>query len=79
MRVQLFLSGRQVGRELRTTSAVMLGSLDMRAVSFGGLEAKKKNINLCVWEMTVWEKHPTEDVQEGEVHMRETTRQGQRL
>lgn len=51
----------------------------MRAVSFGGLEAKKKNINLCVWEMTVWEKHPTEDVQEDEVHMRETTRQGQRL
>lgn len=45
-------------------------------MSFGGFEAKKKNINVCVWEMTV---RPTEDVQEDEVYVRETTRQGQRL
>lgn len=54
----------------------MLGGLDLRAVSFGGFEAKKKNINVCVWEMTV---RPTEDVQEDEVYVRETTGQGQRL
>lgn len=31
----------------------LLGGLDLRAVSYGGFEAKKKNINLCVWKMTV--------------------------
>jgi hypothetical protein len=32
---------------------VLLGGLDLRTVSFRGFEAQKKNINLCVWKMTV--------------------------